>query len=208
MAFTETQAITQVRYLLNEPTASFWTDSEIQGWVQQAVLDISCKTLCTTDTGTITVVQDQMLYTSSDESWIDTLLKVEAMWYGNLNATKGMQRTEPYRFGHLQVGTGANATPRYFYEDGKRIYLWPVPATANNGDTINVVYSKLTFDITELREEYQQLTFWYAASMAKAKDRKFQEASLYQQLYLNALNFERQDKYTMGALPTDAFKQP
>jgi len=206
MAYTETQAIQEVRYLLNEPTASFWTDTEIQGWIQQGALDISCKTLCTTDEGTITLVQNQMKYTSTDEAWIDNLIKIEAMWYNFGSSMKGMQRTEPYRFGHLQVG--GTKTPRYFYEDGKRVYVWPVPAAADAGVAITCVYSKLTFDITELREEYQQLTFWYAASMAKAKDRKFEEASLYQQLYLNALNFERQDKYTMGALPTDAFKQP
>jgi hypothetical protein len=73
---------------------------------------------------------------------------------------------------------------------------------------LTCVYSKLTFDITELREEYQQLTFLYATSMGKARDRKFEEAALYQQMYLNALNFERQDKHVMGSMPTDGFRQP
>lgn len=206
MAYTLTQAVTEVRNLLNEASASFWTDTQLQGWIQQAAMDISTKTLCTTDEGTITLVTGQMKYDSTDEAWIANLLKAEAVWYNFGSGMLGMQRTEPYRFGHLQVsGTGR---PRYFYEDGKRFYVWPVPTSAENGVDLTIVYSKLTNDITELREEYQQLTFLYAASMAKARDRKFEEAALYQQMYLNALNFERQDKYTMGALPTDAFKQP
>jgi hypothetical protein len=206
VAYTENQAVQEVRYLLNETTASFWTDTEIQGWLEQATLDISCKTLCTTDEGTITMVANQLKYTSSDEAWIANNLKVEAMWYGFGTTMRGLQRTSPHRFGHLQVG--GSKSPRYWYEDGKRIYLWPVPTASDAGNTLNCVYSKLTFDITELREEYQQLTFLYAASMAKAKDRKFEEAALYQQMYLNSLNFERQDKYDLGTMPTESFKQP
>ena len=206
MAFTETQAITQVRYLLNEPTAKFWTDTEIQGWIQQAALDISCKTLCTTAEGTITLVQGQLKYTSTDEAWIANNIKIEAMWYNLGTSARGLQRTSAHRFGHLQIG--GSKSPRYWYEDGKRVYLWPVPTASDAGVDLTCVYSKLTFDITELREEYQQLTFLYAASMAKAKDRKFEEAALYQQMYLNALNFERQDKYDLGSMPTDGFKQP
>jgi len=206
MSYTLNQATQEVRYLLNETTASFWTDTEIQGWIQQAALDISCKTLCTTAEGTITLVQGQLKYDSTDESWIANNLRIEAMWYDFGTSMRGLQRTEPHRFGHHQVG--GSKSPRYWYEDGKRIYIWPVPAAADAGVDLTCVYSKLTFDITELREEYQQLTFLYAVSMAKAKDRKFEEAALYQQMYLNALNFERQDKHVMGSMPTDSFKQP
>ena len=206
MAFTETQVVQEVRYLLNEATASFWTDTQIISWIQQAVLDISCKTLCTTDEGTITLSHGQVKYTSADESWIDDNLRVEAMWYNFGSSMRGLQRTEPHRFGHLQVG--GSSSPRYWYEDGKRIYIWPVPTVNDDGVDLTCVYSKLTFDIADLREEYQQLTILYATSMAKARDRKFEEAAMYQQMYLNALNFERQDKHVMGSIPTDSFKQP
>lgn len=206
MSYTLATAVTEVRHLLNESTASFWTDTQLQGWIQQATTDISCKTLCTTAEGTITLVQNQQKYTSADESWIGDNLKVMVMWYNLGSSTYGMQRTEPYRFGHLQVG--GTDRPRYWFEDNRKIYLWPIPGSDENGVDITCIYSKITNDITELREEYQQLTFLYASAMAKARDRKFQEAALYQQMYLNALNFERQDKYTMGSLPTEAFKQP
>lgn len=206
MAYTLTQAVTEVRYLLNEGTASFWTDTEIQGWIQQGTLDISTKSLCTTDEGTITLATGQMKYTSSDEAWISSLLKCEVVWYDFGQSMRGLQRIEPHMMGHLQIQTAG--APRYFYEDGKRFYIWPTPSSAENGKELTAVYSKLTTDITELREELQYLAIWYATSMAKAKDRKFEEAALYQQLYLNALNFERQDKHEMGTMPTSTFKQP
>jgi hypothetical protein len=205
MAYTLTQAVQEVRYLLNEPSASFWTDTEIEGWIQQAAMDISVKTLCTTKEGTITLVQNQMRYTSTDETWLEDLIKSEVVWFDFGTGTRGLQRVEPHMFGHLQVKSAGE--PRYFYEDGKKFFIWPKPDATASGKDLSIIYSTTTNDITELREEYQQLTFLYATSMAKAKDRKFQEAQLYQQLYLNALNFERQDKHEMGTMPTETFKQ-
>jgi len=117
MAYTLSQAVAQVRYLLNEPTAGFWTDTEIESWLGQAAADISTKTLCTTAEGTITLATSQMKYTSSDSAWLDDLIRAEVVWYSSGTGTRGLQRIQPHMFGHVQ---NKDAGPtRYFYEDGK-----------------------------------------------------------------------------------------
>ena len=208
MSYTLSQAVQEVRYLINDPSENpFYDDVQIEGWIQQAASDISTKTLCTTDLDTLTLVNGQVAYTSSDSAWVDYLLKIKVAWYNyNTENMRAIQRIEPWHFGNVQYKSSGE--PRFFCEDGKRIYIWPIPNADTDSTDLTIIYSKLTFDITELREEYQQLTFLFAASMAKAKDRKFEEASLYQQLYLNALNFERQDKYDMGFTPTINYKLP
>ena len=206
MAFTITTAIQEVRYLLNEATASFWTDTELENWIKQGCMDLSTKMLNTSADGTVTLVQDQIKYVASDESWIANKIRCEVIWYQSGQNSRGLQRIEPHMLGHLQIFEAGE--PRYFYENGPALYLWPAPSATEAGNTCNVIYSKATEDITELRQEYQQLVFLYAVSMAKAKDRKYQEAGLFQQMYLNSLNFERQDKFNMGTDPTATFTQP
>src|SRR4030042_565894 len=51
-ALTRTACRTRVRTMLNEPTARFFTDAEINSWIDDGVRDISIKTFCYTIIGT------------------------------------------------------------------------------------------------------------------------------------------------------------
>ena len=55
MAFTLAQAITEVRALLNEDTASYWSDTNITSWIQQGCLDFTEKSLLLVCKDTITL---------------------------------------------------------------------------------------------------------------------------------------------------------
>lgn len=54
--------ITRARYLLNEETASFWTDAEMLVWVNDGIEDIATRTNCIETTETDTLVDGTLLY--------------------------------------------------------------------------------------------------------------------------------------------------
>lgn len=218
MAYTLDQAVTQVRYLINEDTADFWSDTEIEDWIKQATIKISTSLLSAEDEDTITISNEgKFIYDSSDESWIADLLKIKSCYYETTSDTVmlpdaatdiyGMQRVELDMFGHTQQFQ-TYGRPVYYYENNRKIYIWPRPSIDQRLDTIHVLYSYETDDITDLRNEHQPLTFLYAAGKAKAKDRQHQEAALYMAQFLNSINFERQDKYDLGVEPTAQFNVP
>ena len=206
MSYILSTSVTQVRSLINESSANFWSDTEIQNWIKEATIDVSSKLLSAESEDDITIVNGQWIYVFSDEAWLANLLKVKGCYYdAGSGAVKGLQRVDIQKMGHLQVATGV---PKYFFENNRTFYIWPIPQAAHAGKTITVLNAYETDDVTALRDEHQPLTFLYAAAKAKAKDRMFQESALYMAQYLNSINFERQDKYDMGVDPTTTFNLP
>jgi len=208
MSYTLDQAVTQVRYLVNEDTADFWSDTEIQEWIKQATIMVSTTLLSAETEETVTMVNNQFVYSSSDGAWLADLLKVKAAYYTDSDSNiYGMQRIELDMFGHTMhfQNTGR---PIHYYESNRKLYVWPRPGTTEVGETITVLHSYETDDITNLRDEHQPLTFLYAASKAKSKDRQHQEAALYMTQFMGQMNFERQDKYDMGVAPTQTMNVP
>jgi hypothetical protein len=118
-----------------------------------------------------------------------------------------LKRTTPELFGSYQYGTDTGP-PKEFFEDNEEIFVWPIPSSDENGNKVHLLYSYVTDDITLIKWNYQPLAIVYACAMAKAKDEHFRQASLYQQMYLNAINFEREDKYDKGIEPTAMKKVP
>lgn len=207
MSYTIAQIITKVRELLNEELGAFWTDTELTGWIQEATIDLSSKLLCVADTGTITLVQDQYVYSSTDESWIGSCLKPKSMWYDSSSGPISMQMIRIQQFGHTDA---FDSEPKYYhYENAqRRFYILPVPDSSVAGDTVSVVNVYETDDATLLKDEYQPLVFLYVVYKAKLKERLYQEASYAYQQYALNLKFEKQDKYELGLEPTSEFIVP
>lgn len=209
MAYTAATSITEVRALINESTADFWSDTEITNWIQQGTLDLSSKLLCVKDKDSITLVTNQVSYNSGDEAWIADCLKIDHAYYvPAANEKVGMGRMELHRIGHTEEMTGA---PKYFYDwfaeeaTGGVINIWPRPTTSENAKTVDCIYSKRSSDITVLPDQYQHIVFLFAAAKAKLKDRLFQESALLMAEYLNSINFERKDKQKLGTDPNTDF---
>jgi len=202
MAYSVANAITEIRALINEPTPGFWTDTEITNWIKEGTLDLSTKLLCVESEETITLVTDQWVYSSSDETWLGTSLKVKACYYDDDTTARGLQRIDVQKFGHVQNTTG---NPTHFYENNRKFYISPTPTSTQNGNDITVLVSSETDDFTELRDEHQPIVFLFCASKAKVKDRLFQESALYLTQYINTINHERKDKYDFGTEPFSNF---
>lgn len=198
MAYTAATARSRVREFINEDTADFWTDTEIDEWIKMGCLDISTKTLVVKHRDYFTLATDTEVYDASDfnTNTSDVIVSVQYAWYQDDMNAVSLQKIRPDQFGHVQFQDAG--PPKMFFEDNGEIFVWPVPTSSENGNKINLIYAYASDDITDLRYNYQIMAIWFAVSMAKAKDEQFGQASMWQQVYANALQFERNDKFDKG----------
>lgn len=209
MALTLANAITRCREILNETTASFWSDTELTAWLQEGTLDVTTRALLLQDKQDITLVANQLSYTSSDEAWIANVLKVYAAYYDdNSNGYRGLVKDHPKMIGHQHRQTAG--PPRFYNVFNKRIYIWPLTTAAivSAGGKVTCLYHKRSNDITDLEDEFQYLPVTFACARAKMKDMKYGEANLLLTQYLNGINFERADKVNRSVDAKDQFKSP
>ena len=207
MAFTLAQSITEVRSLLNEAVASFWSDTELTSWIQQGCLDWSEKSLLYILEDTITVVDNQVQYTTSTSSYIDNAIRCLHAEYDN----KALQRVSYEQIRkHNARSLGGDTTPAYYYDqyDGTTFtfYIGPTPDSTPAGNNITVQFASRTNDITAIPDEYQPTIFLYAVSRAKIKERQYREANLVWAQYLNNIMFARRDSLEHGVQPVDSFR--
>ena len=208
MAFTLTTATTQVRALLNEASAYFWTDAEIQAWIQQGCIDWSEKTLGIIKEDTITLATSTYKYSTSTNDYIDNAIQC---LYAEYNS-KALQRVTLNQMrGHNQTALASDSYPKYYYDtyDGLtyKLFIGPTPSATYNTETMTVLFAVRTDDITEIPYEYQQTIFLYAAAKAHAKDRQFGDSKLMWQQYINNLSFSRVDRIAVDAqTPLETFR--
>jgi hypothetical protein len=63
LPYSATEALQQVRVLLNEPTASFWTDEELNNFIIEGVIDISSRGLAYEKRDSIILAASTLEYT-------------------------------------------------------------------------------------------------------------------------------------------------
>lgn len=209
MAFTSTQALTEVRSLLNEASPSFWSDTEINSWISQGCLDWSEKSLLYIKEDTIPLVTNQVKYITSTNSYVTSAVKTIHAEYNN----KALQRVQFEQMrGHnaRSMVEATSAVPTYYYDryDGATFtfYIGPKPSSTQNGTLVTVLLACSTDDIEVIPYEYQQTIFLYAVSRAKIKERQYQEANLVWSQYLNNIMFARRDNIERGEQPIELFR--
>ena len=113
---TADEIITQARYLVNEPTASFWNGTEMLQWVNDGILDIVSKTWCLGQTEAITLVADTLEYTLASD--YITIITAHLTLAG---VTKALLKGHPAMVGHVQNPSEIV----YWYEWDGKIGLYP-----------------------------------------------------------------------------------
>lgn len=212
LPYSAAEALTQVRALIGEPTASFWTDEELNNWVIEGAADISTKTLCFEKKDSIALVENQLEYTAFvtlGASKIAEVIKVYSCIYDDeSNVYRGLQKIHPRMIQHLpQVTAGPSY---YFYHFGGKIGIFPLPTATEEEltDPILVYCSMIADAITDLPDHYQQFAIIYAAAMAKFKERKNGEAMQLYQQYISSMNFHKIDLYERGVDAKSDMQQP
>jgi len=141
-----------IRKNLGETTASFWTDDELNLWINDAGEDIAFRAKCIKANSYLTVVEDTAEYTlSTNFTDYNSIYKV----YLNTNGStwlqlKSVDRDELERDnrGWLSVNS---ATPTKYYWDREEdiIGLYTPPNSDNSGDSyLRVYYTKDFTDLT------------------------------------------------------------
>lgn len=200
------EARSQVRVLLDEPTAGFWTDDEIDSWVVEGTGDVATKTLCVEAKDTTVDVVDNQNFADEPTDCI----KIHAIQFFDNAATsyRGMAEIHPRLFKHLPNSNASGGDPFYWFHYRDRIYLDPTPVSTDASDKLHVFFAKYSSDITDLPDEYQPFVIKYATSMARLKERKNVEAVRLYIEYLNDLRYHRADLLTHPVDSKDMMHQP
>lgn len=198
--YTEATARAQVRSILGEATASFWTDAEINAWLVEAAQDLSARTLCIQKTADLTLATGTVEYATEDYT-----IKILGAYYvspdieGEAQGYIGLKRIDLSQIADLPHMTAG--PPKYFYrysEDGTgKIGIMPLPTATENAQVVKVIYAAQTNTITEIPQLLQSATIWYAAAMAYKKEHRFAESDKFYQMYLQKLQSLRSDIYNV-----------
>ena len=196
----------QVRVLLDEPTAAFWTDDEIDSWVVEATGDVATKTLCFEAKNTAVDVVDNQVYADEPTDCI----KINSIQFydGDAGTYRGMAEIHPRLKGHLPNSNTSGGDPYYWFHYRSRIYLDPIPVSTHANDKLHVYFAQYTSDMTDLPDEYQPFIIKYATAMARLKERKNVEAVRMYVEYLNDLRYHRADLLTHPVDSQDMLHQP
>lgn len=159
---------TNVRYLINESTASRWTDAELNRWINDAERDIAIKANCYEAIESVTTTASSRLVPFTGN-------KVMYIEYIPVSGTIiGLQAISPKSMGH--VSTTAN-TPQFWFQWGGNIVLEPIPDAAY---TLNVYTCKSPdyemYDSTDepmIPVEFHNLIILYVMSQAYFKVGKY-----------------------------------
>lgn len=197
----ETEIKQQVRTLLNETTAAYWTDEEITNWIKEAVIDITTKTMCYEQITQITLVTNTMTYTEPTDC-----IKVYAAIYDIASTNLGLMKIHPREVAHRLESD--NGPPNSFFHFAEKIGVYPLPSSAENGKKVDVYHSIVVSTIANLPKAYQRFCIPFVVAMAKFKERKNAEAHQFYMAYLHSLSFHRADLYERGADSLDMFKMP
>ena len=171
----------KARILLNELVAGFWTDAQLEGFIDDAAIDISTKTYCYEQSHTVTLSTGIQTYTPSISDIVKTL--------GAIYASKGLKEATPWMEGiETAVPTGV---PKYYFEIISKIGFFPVPTVTENGTIVTVYCAITTSDITKIPLKFQVPAILYTVYMGLLKQRQYTKASQLFQNYTDSLNVDR-----------------
>ena len=121
--------IVRVRSLLNEGTASFWSDTEFLQWTNDAIIDITAKTWCLGDSESITLANSTLGYTLVN----DYITIVNILYLLSGAIVKSLIPGHPMMIGHVPDP----GEPVYWYELDGKVNVFPIQATTT-GMTLTV----------------------------------------------------------------------
>lgn len=196
MSLSLANAITEVRYVLNESTAAFWSDAEITAWIKEGTRIFASKSLLVENTNIVDpMIVSTPYYDSADESFLGSVMEIYSVIYFDGTSTyKGLIKIHPKQIGNVALSTAG--PPKYYCLFNRNLYIFPLASAAvAAAGTLEILGSIETDDITIIQDEYQHLPIMYAIAKAKQKDEKFGDAATLLSQFFQEISFERQDKH-------------
>lgn len=182
---------TKIRDLLNEATAGFYTDAQINRWINDGERDIAEKgfALCHIDTATdITVSTRLVAFTAYKVGYVEYT-------YGMAEGL-GLRRITANQVGKLADNA---ATPQRWFPIGTNIGIEPIPDVGTY-DLNLYVYDYPSIEVTvdsaipEIPPEFRPLLILFGLVKGLEKIQRTSQAAQIYGIYLNELSHTRQDK--------------
>ena len=201
----KTEIIAQVRRIINEPTALFYTDLEITEWIDRAARNVSTTSLTN---WVATAEQVTLVQATSKYALANKYLKIESVTYDTTIARVGMQQVHPRHFGKTVIGT--TGIPIYFTIFGTtatattttltdEMWVYPTPgATPPKLDIYGYTMIAGDYGATGselLQGPVQQLVLDYVLSCCYTKAQKHSLAGYYMKRYMSAIMVARRIMY-------------
>lgn len=185
--YTLENIVLRTRDLLNEATALFYTDAQIQRWANDAVRELAAIGQCIQHI-------DSMNTTNGQRSVSVSGHKVEYIEY--VADGKGLLKIKPKQIGKFPFN---GTSPQYWFEMGNTtVNMDPIPdATyALNGYVVDypAVEMSANTDIPEIPPEFRPLTILYCVAMGLEKSKRYGAAAQVWGMYKNDLVHLIQDK--------------
>lgn len=180
MALTRVNCRSAVRTLLNEPVAKFYTDIEINGWIDEGCRDVSLMTLCSTHLATaIDTINGTWQYAYPLTINTTAVHTIAVKTLLNSNA-ESMVYISPDLLGRTENESQvANWT-----EWGEKIIISPTPTSVWTFAPLLWTETGCTADETlQIPGQYHHLVVLYGAYKGFNKRRSYAEASAMFQQY-------------------------
>ncbi len=204
---TAASAITKIRYYINEPVESTWSDTEILGWINDAQTDIVSRTQCleTKEQLALVAYQTEYLITSS-------YIAVTAVHYSPTdNVAKGLIRGHMSQTGH--TGIQGTSEPNRWYEWNGKVGIYPV-LTSVSTEKIRVFLVGAPTDLTSTGAVsyistpriYDHSVYLYAAAQAFLKTGQYAKSGRLLAEYYAELDRFRQDYVMRPKISKDTIR--
>jgi hypothetical protein len=201
MATTLSTYITQVRRLLHDVNANFWTDPELTDYINEGRNRLVRDTGCLRKIQTSTLVANQEVYDLSSlpsGNLNMDILNINVYW-GNsrlpLRYLPWTQFNTQMRFWQNYIGQPIAYS---MYGPGK-FYVGPVP-DQNYTVEIDTVIQPVTLvnstDVDEIPNPWTGPVQFYAAYLAKFKEQSYGEAELFKNQYISQAQSVLSTTYT------------
>jgi len=184
--YTLENCLTRIRDVLNEDTASFWTDTELTRILNDAVREVAASAECIERTEDITTSNGTRLTAFTANK------AVYAEYIPGSGTPTGLIRIHPKQAGYVPVN---GVTPQYFWEAGSYIGIEPLP---NSAYTIRLYVQDYpasdissNVDLAELPEEYRFLPVLYTISQAFRKASDYGPSAQIMGIFYNELFYNR-----------------
>ena len=191
-----------VRYMINEATASFWSDTELQEWIDEGVIDVINRGLALRQYDDLALSSGIYAYetTTEDSVSVADIIKIFGVVYLSPdNEYIGLKKIMPSQIADLPHML--SGPPKYYCHYNTVIIILPVPSSAEDTKEVKLFYAMRTtaatqaLRIADVPATHKPLIYLYAASMAFRKEHRFAAADAMYRQYLDQLNALKQELY-------------
>lgn len=183
--------IDRVRNDLNETTASFWTNTDLLQWINEAVNTINSRTRCLeSGVSNVIVVENTRSY-----SITSSFLDIEKVEYdiglsGNTTQKSQIYDLERVPFFNLRYGVEKErGDPKTYSVWNNTLYVFPIPGSTQAGNTIYLYAVTAPSGVTvttsqiETPKYFDDAILLYVKSKALSKDKQDGKADAYMKLF-------------------------